>query len=805
MLPRLMFVILSIASLFASYSYVTNWLSERLERRIELKDDRLTYDAQLKIDSIVTQDERGAKHFVGQLFSSTLDGAGIRHLKISWYPPYNPAKRLAWQAEADKLQVGQIIQVTLTQRAFRNFYNPGGFDYEAHMLSRNLDGRAYLRQVEIVGQTESSWFEKIKYSLALHRQKNIERYSVDPASNQNTSFAQHLIPALVFGESSSIPPALMNKLQALGGIHLVVVSGLHMGLMLMFVWVGLRAFQRLFIYIIVRYRYQLSTTKALLIHKKKPTFSMLAPVILVLALAAYLLMSGMGISAQRAWIMMAVVLLLSLFQIRPKPLQGFMAAVVLVLIVNPLSIIQLGFLFSFSCVAILLIAFMGRKSWMQAWWRPQLIVFSMSGVLLSLFAMPFSLAQLLFNFLAVPVMAFFLLPMALLLSVIEWHWLADVFNSIFQLLMDWGAWLMAIDALKLSIALPLAGLELWHFSVLAGCLGLFWLPRIFMGQWIALILFFAVFLSSFYQSMNETKRNTQIAMWDVGQGLSIWLGSYDDHNQPWNFLYDTGNEFSPRFNLGSAVVAPALRSVGVRSLQQVVISHDDKDHAAGLSGIQQWFDIDQLHVGQAISGMEVKRSAHVKNCHTFGADWQRVSQVLSWRYLHYLNYLEQRYDLNKLSDNDQSCVMQLRYQPTRNHDLELDANKEITILITGDIEKRAEKALVELYSGQLQSDVLISPHHGSKSSSSLIFLQQVRPQLVLVSAGFNNRFHHPHPAVTGRYDEMGVRWMNTAEHGALILDLERLVEDKSLGRPLTIERGYELQKSIWRQESLTKK
>jgi len=235
-----------------------------------------------------------------------------------------------------------------------------------------------------------------------------------------------------------------------------------------------------------------------------------------------------------------------------------------------------------------------------------------------------------------------------------------------------------------------------------------------------------------------------------------------------------------------------------------VVSHDDNDHAAGLSGIQQWFDIEKLHVGQTISNMEVQ-GADESNCHSIASDWQQISQVLSWRYLHYLDHLKQKYDPDRLSDNDHSCVIQLRYQPSLQHDLKSEEGEEVIILITGDIEKRAEQALIELYADDLQSDVLISPHHGSKSSSSLAFLEQVRPRIVLVSAGFNNRFRHPHPTVTSRYDELGIRWLNTADHGALIMDLEQIVNDKRAGRFLTIESGYNLQRAMWRQKSLTEK
>jgi competence protein ComEC len=110
-------------------------------------------------------------------------------------------------------------------------------------------------------------------------------------------------------------------------------------------------------------------------------------------------------------------------------------------------------------------------------------------------------------------------------------------------------------------------------------------------------------------------------------------------------------------------------------------------------------------------------------------------------------------------ENNNSCVLKV-------------STKKSSILLTGDIEKEAESRLVEQQGKKLKSDVLIAPHHGSKTSSSMPFLKQVLPSAVLIPAGYKNRFSFPHDSVVERYEALNASWMNTADKGAITVKLK---------------------------------
>ena len=149
------------------------------------------------------------------------------------------------------------------------------------------------------------------------------------------------------------------------------------------------------------------------------------------------------------------------------------------------------------------------------------------------------------------------------------------------------------------------------------------------------------------------------------------------------------------------------------------------------------------------------------DCHQLNNEWQ-VANGLKWRVF---SLTKAREFYFTLKDNDQSCVVQLDIHGVK-------------ILLPGDIEEKMENRLVHQFAEELNSDVLIVPHHGSKTSSSLNFLQQVMPKIAVISSGFKNSFHHPHESVVDRYRSLGIDVYNTAESGAVEIDVLKGLEVK---------------------------
>jgi competence protein ComEC len=254
-------------------------------------------------------------------------------------------------------------------------------------------------------------------------------------------------------------------------------------------------------------------------------------------------------------------------------------------------------------------------------------------------------------------------------------------------------------------------------------------------------------------SKNQTNNQSQVVvtLLDVGQGLSVWVRQGER-----NMLYDVGNHYRSGFNLVDAVILPEMLAQGVNQLDVLVISHWDMDHSGGLHTLLQQKVVKRLILpseskpkrekGLVTSAIEVSRCAST----SWENLWKDSSTQLMWRQISLADY--------GLSGNDASCVILLN----------LFGRK---VLIAGDIEAKAESVLIELAGKSdamsLASDVLIAPHHGSKTSSTKEFLSYVMPAYVLISAGKNNSYGHPHKNITGAYWDQGSHWYNTGRHGQI--------------------------------------
>ena len=222
----------------------------------------------------------------------------------------------------------------------------------------------------------------------------------------------------------------------------------------------------------------------------------------------------------------------------------------------------------------------------------------------------------------------------------------------------------------------------------------------------------------------------------MGQGLAILV-----RTRQHTLLYDAGPRFG-EFDIGQRVVLPAIRKSGVRRLDLMLLSHADADHAGGALAVYQGLPVER------VLGGELARLPALLNTRICENDqrWEWDSVTFSiWRWEH------------AREGNQASCVLMIDAQGER-------------LLLTGDIDAEAERALIDS-SFDLRADWLQAPHHGSRTSSSKIFLQAVAPQGVLISRGRNNAFGHPHPMVMARYGWLGIRAYDSAELGAINLQL----------------------------------
>jgi competence protein ComEC len=240
----------------------------------------------------------------------------------------------------------------------------------------------------------------------------------------------------------------------------------------------------------------------------------------------------------------------------------------------------------------------------------------------------------------------------------------------------------------------------------------------------------------------------RVTVLDVGQGLAVVV-----ETSAHVLVYDTGPAYGERFDAGSGIIAPYLRARGWSSLDLLVVSHPDADHSGGATGLMRNFRPGRLLQGVVSEGAGPQGEAcrRGQNWRWDGVDF-RVLDPLPGA---------------ALRDNDRSCV------------LLVEAGR-VRVLLPGDMEADGEGRLLADAMLPHGVDLLVAPHHGSRTSSSPPFVAQVQPAHVVYSAGWHHRFGHPQPQVVARYSALGARNWNTADDGALAFVWERAGADLRL-------------------------
>jgi competence protein ComEC len=242
----------------------------------------------------------------------------------------------------------------------------------------------------------------------------------------------------------------------------------------------------------------------------------------------------------------------------------------------------------------------------------------------------------------------------------------------------------------------------------------------------------------------------KVTVLDVGQGLSVAVQTATH-----TLLYDAGAKYSEQADAGARVVLPFLHAEGVRKLDGFIVSHNDTDHSGGMASILAQMPVDWLASSLPEFTGQVK---NVKYMRCFSGQhwiWDGVEfQVISPQLASYQDAA--------LTDNNQSCVLKI-------------TSASGSLLLAGDIEKQVELALVEQQKtdqdmAALQSDVMIVPHHGSKTSSSVEFVNAVQPKLAIFTVGYLNRFRHPRPEILNRYENAQSHMLRSDCHGAVTLN-----------------------------------
>ncbi|MFP4062772.1 MAG: DNA internalization-related competence protein ComEC/Rec2, partial [Halochromatium sp.] len=463
--------------------------------------------------------------------------------------------RLSWYRDAPALMAGERWRFTVRLKLPHGFANPGGFDYERWLFRQRIKATGYVR-----AEPPPQRLEAGAGRYWLHRWRQHLRERLRQALPAGVGAA--LVPALVIGDRSALAPADWQVFSRTGTAHLIAISGLHVGLVAGALLVLIRRAWVLF--------------PGLALRLAAPRAGALA------ALAAafgYAALAGFAISTQRALVMLAVVLIAVLMGRTLRAASALLLALAAVLLVDPAAVLDYGFWLSFGAVAVLLYALRGRlgpPGWIARWGAAQWAVgLGLLPLLIAFFGQASLIAPLV-NLLAVPLFGL-LLPVILLATLAF-------------LLSDWDWPLLAVDGLLTQGHALLAwAAELpWATLILGGRPGWVWLlaglgtllllaPRGVPGRWLGILLLLPLGL---VRPSAPAPGELQVTLLDVGQGLA---GVLRTHRH--TLVYDTGPGFPSGFNTGEAVVAPYLRHRGIDSIDLLIISHADLDHAGGLQGL----------------------------------------------------------------------------------------------------------------------------------------------------------------------------------------------------------------------------
>lgn len=613
-----------------------------------------------------------------------------------------PARiRVAWYG-GQPVNSGERWRMAVKLKRPAGLVNPDAFDYEAWLLAQRIGATGTVVDGQRLAPARAAWRDAIRQRLL----------TVDAQGREGG------LAALVLGDGSGLSSTDWQVLQDTGTVHLLVISGQHIGLLAGVIYALVAGLARWGLW---------------------PRFLPWLPSACALAFSAalgYGLLAGFEVPVRRACVMVAMVLLWRLRFRHLGVVWPLLLSFNAVLIFEPLVTLQPGFWLSFAAVGILTLIFSGRLgawSWWQSWTRAQwLIAVGLLPILLAL-NLPISLSGPFANLLAVPWVSVIVLPPALLGTLLlpvpvvgeGLLWLAG--GALQGLFVFLGAVAAALPA-WLPSAVPVWA---WWLSLLGALLLL--LPK---GVPMRPLGWPLLLLCVFPPLESVPEGQVDVLQLDVGQGLAILLRTRNH-----TLLYDAGPRFG-EFDIGQRVVVPAMRKAGVRHLDLMLISHSDADHAGGAAAVHQAFPVARV-LGGELARLAPQLDARL--CES-GARWEWDGVVFStWRW-------EQGPD-----GNPASCI------------LSVDARGE-RLLLAGDIDVHAERAAID--SGfDLRAHWLQSPHHGSRTSSSKAFLRAVAPVGVLISRGRNNAFGHPHPLVMARYRGLGIASYDSAELGAVRLQL----------------------------------
>ena len=639
-------------------------------------------------------------------------------VSLGWYRGFDGDALLGAPPQA--LRAGQRWSLTARLRQPHGTLNPHGFDLELWMFEQGLRANGTVRDGR--GSANRLLAEDAGHPVERARQAVRDAILLRVAERQ----AAGVLAALAVGDQAAIEREDWELFRHTGVAHLMSISGLHVTF---FAWLAAALVGPLW--------------------RLSPRLMLALPAPLaarwggVLAAAGYALLAGWGVPAQRTlWMLATVALLRSSGLHWPAPLV-LLAAAVVVTLFDPWALLQPGFWLSFVAVALLMVAepaAAAGRGWVPALKRglhTQAVASIGLAPLSLVFFQQVSLVGFVANLLAIPLVTLAIVPLTLAGMLLHPLW--AVASALVQRL---------VDVLELLAGLPLG---LWTaaaapgWGVAAGVLGgaLLLMPLPWRLRALGVPLLLPLLAPPLHR---PAPGSFEVLAADVGQGTAVLV-----RTRAHLLVYDAGPRYSAETDAAQRVLLPLLQARGERHIDLLMLSHSDTDHVGGAASLLARLPVRAL--SSSLPEGHALRESGVPHSRCLAGqswDWDGVRFEL----LHPLPG-----DFAQASrPNALSCVLRVQAGDGR------------SLLLSGDIEAAQEAALLARAAPALRSQVLLVPHHGSRTSSTEPFIAAVAPGTALVQAGYRSRFGHPAPEVQARYRALGVDLLRSDRCGAWIWD-----------------------------------
>lgn len=633
-------------------------------------------------------------------------------LMLSWYR--GPAPGEVGEAEAPPgIRAGERWRFTVRLKKPRGNANPQAFDYEAWLLERGIRATGYVRSRIAAPQRLAPLVWGFAYGVERLRQAVRDRF-LAALPEAEFPYAGVLV-ALAVGDQRAIHGDLWNTFNRTGTTHLMSISGLHVTLVAaLFGFLAGAAWRRV---------------PALAGRVAAQRIALAAG---VGAGFAYTWLAGFGVPAQRTLYMLAVAGLAMASGRQVGPGRVLALALLAVLAVDPWAVLAAGFWLSFGAVAALLYVGSatvgeagGWRRHLRQWGVVQWAATLASLPILLLVFQQFSLVSPLANAVAIPVVSFIVTPLALLAAVFPLWPLGEGAHAVQAGLMVFLQW--CAQAPVWQAAAPPA----WAAAAAAVGVAVLLLPRGVPGRLAGGVLI-APLLA--WPAPRPAAGEAWITVLDVGQGLAAVVQTREHI-----LVYDPGPLYSAESDAGQRVVVPYLRVQGVDRLDKLIVTHRDSDHAGGAASVRA-----AMPVGEFLSSTGEAGSTPC----LAGQRWQ-------WDGVGFavLHPAPADYGAGGKA-NHLSCVLRVEAGGA-------------AALLTSDIEAPDEAALLARDAAGLKADVVLVPHHGSRTSSTAAFIAATGARQAVIPVGYRNRFGHPKDDVVARYEGAGITLWRTDRDGAV--------------------------------------